>query len=1131
MKRNSHSATARVLAGTPFLIISLFLAIVTLTNVSAGRRARTLSQNSPTSPAVSVPAQFSGVFDPHAYPCATPRHHFTVPANQLRIVVQVNAQLPANDLAITLLFGADPNPIFIKTEDTGVGNEVLTYEPAGGLAPGEYQVQICASGNPAALSAPYDYTGTFTYDNTGTPGVPTPPFLPIPPAAQDNGPKIGFENFSAPGVLVPVKTTEAGQQPNSVEYMGRNAGEPSIGDNWLTDTAIFFSGLETLFVNFDDTCPANGLSSTWMNRAAPTQVAVDSDPIGFTDSALGRTFAGELTLLSPSCKTSFTNDDGVTWVPTQGSGLASGVDHETIGGGPYHAPIPTLPTPYNHAVYYCSQEGVPNSGPPAFCSRSDDGGLTYGPSIPLTTPPVNVCGGLHGHVKVSPKDGTVYVPFNTCGGVGSLVVSQDNGVTWTVRHVQTATQAMQPSASFQDPAVAVDANGRIYYSIANNDTAAAVLTSDDFGATWQNLADVAAIFGLQNIRYPAASAGDAGRAAVAFIGTKTPGDALQSSFPGIWHMYVASTFDGGSTWSTRDITPNAPMQRGCIWAKGGASICRNLLDFFDMTVDKDGRVLVGYVNGCEGGNCVQAPINAQGEEPAGQGNAFTNTATIARQSSGRRLFAAKDPVGSTSKPGTPTLTAKRVGNLVNLQWSEADTGNLMINHYKIFRGTTSGGETLLTTVAGSQTGGSYSDALAANDSATYFYKVTATNSVGPSCGNNEVSAPYPGTTCTGLIIHRNDPTHPEANAQGNTPAALLIDYVAVGEPASSSDFMFKMKVKDLASIPPNSRWRIVWNSFAAESYPPVVDGTGASHYAQQFYVGMTSDTNSAVTFEYGTLADAGLPAVFVISETKQGNALPSSGFNADGTITIYIPKSVVGTPQPGALLGGVNGRTLTGDAPGSAESKLERSNAFVDHTFVKAQTDSGYPAATYTVAGNNSCTAASLIPVGAVSRKTHGSAGDFDIDLPLAGNVGIEDRSGGANGNYRVVVTFPVPVTVSSIGVNSGPGGTASISSANVNGSVVTVFLTNVSNAQTLTVKLNGVNDGTNTTNISVPMGVLQGDTTADRVVNSADIAQTKNQSGQTVTAFNFREDVTQDGNVNSADIALVKSKSGTGLP
>ena len=57
--------------------------------------------------------------------------------------------------------------------------------------------------------------------------VATP--TPIPVAPKDTGPKTGYENFIAPGVLTPVKTTEAGQQVNSVEYLGRNAGEPSVG--------------------------------------------------------------------------------------------------------------------------------------------------------------------------------------------------------------------------------------------------------------------------------------------------------------------------------------------------------------------------------------------------------------------------------------------------------------------------------------------------------------------------------------------------------------------------------------------------------------------------------------------------------------------------------------------------------------------------------------------------------------------------------------------------------------------------------------------------------------------------------------------------------------------------------------
>lgn len=884
-----------------------------------------------------------GAYDPHAYPCASQKNRFTVGPGKSSIVVQVNATVPANDISVNLLFGSDPNAVLVKGEDTGTCCEALRYAPAGQVPPGEYQVQICQTPNTSGVpqNAPFTYTGTFTTTDGGSsPPSPSPTPSPtprvIPPANQDTGPKIGFENFTAPGVLTPTLITSAGQQPNSVEYLGRSAGEPSIGNNWKSGVTSYQSDLQTLFVTFDDSCPSNGQTSTWVNRQGTTSQAVNSDPIGFTDPQTGRTFAGALTLLSPSCKTSFTDDDGLHWTPTQGSGIASAVDHETIGGGPFAAPLtrPTnVPGLYPNAVYYCSQETEDDTG---FCSRSDDGGLTFGPSVPVSVPLSTQCSGLHGHVKVSPKDGAVYLPVNYCNGVGSVIVSLDNGVTWTARPVQSGDLKTKPSVSFQDPAVAIDANGRVYYVIADNDSAAAVLTSTDYGATWQNVGDVGAAYGLRNIRYPAAIAGDAGRASVAFYGTTTPGDALQSSFDGIWHLYIANTFDGGQSWTTTDATPNAPIQRGCIWAKGGASICRNLLDFFDMTVDRDGRVLVGYVNGCEGGNCAQAAPNAKG-------NAYTAAATIARQSSGRRLIG-PNPQSAISKPGIPSVTARRVGNVVHLGWSEADNGNSPITGYKIMRGTASGGETLLTNISGSQFG--YDDTTATDTSKTYYYKVLAVNAAGTSCGANEIAAPYLGDTCSGLIVHRNEPNHPEANLGLNTPASLLIDYVAVGEPSGTNNLMLKMKVNSLASIPANSRWRIAWNSFAAEAIDPD---------AQQFYVGMTTGPSGAPTFEYGTLADAGLPAVYAISETKQGNALAESNFSADGTITIYVPKSVVGNPQPGDLLGAVNGRTFTADVPGTPESKLERSNLFVDHTFVKAQTDNSYPAATYTVVGNIDC--------------------------------------------------------------------------------------------------------------------------------------------------------------------------------
>jgi phosphatidylinositol-3-phosphatase len=166
--------------------------------------------------------------------------------------------------------------------------------------------------------------------------------------------------------------------------------------------------------------------------------------------------------------------------------------------------------------------------------------------------------------------------------------------------------------------------------------------------------------------------------------------------------------------------------------------------------------------------------------------------------------------------------------------------------------------------------------------------------------------------------------------------------------------------------------------------------------------------------------------------------------------------------------------------------------------------------------------------INAVSRKTHGSAGTFDVGLPLVGTPGIECRSGGATNDYQVVITFGGPVTFANAQVTQGTG---SVSSTSRNNNQVFVNLTGVTNAQTIQITLFAVNDGTVTSNVTVPMSILVGDTTASGAVNSSDISQTQLQSGQPITAENFREDVTVNGAINSSDISLVQSKSGTALP
>jgi hypothetical protein len=170
------------------------------------------------------------------------------------------------------------------------------------------------------------------------------------------------------------------------------------------------------------------------------------------------------------------------------------------------------------------------------------------------------------------------------------------------------------------------------------------------------------------------------------------------------------------------------------------------------------------------------------------------------------------------------------------------------------------------------------------------------------------------------------------------------------------------------------------------------------------------------------------------------------------------------------------------------------------------------------------------VVLSAVSRKVHGSDVLFDIDLPLQGPAGVECRAAGSGQTHVVVVTFANPVTVASASVTSVDGSAGA--NTVISGARVTLNLHSVANAQTLGITLNGVNDGTTTGNIFIPVSFLLGDANGSGTVTASDIGLVKSQSGQDVTAANFRMDVTANGgSINASDVGQVKAQSGTQLP
>lgn len=538
-----------------------------------------------------------------------------------------NAATPCADfnLAVTVPAGYDSgHNISVKIEwaNTLADFDLYVLDSAGNEVKSsasssdpEIAVFPAISGNYIVRVAPFAPLGESFKGTVALVDKPSP----TPPATE---PAPQYTNYAAPNGL------------------GTEAGEPSIGVNWKTGHTMFQANTQTLRVAFDDTkSPA---TAAWEDHSAPTSVT-SLDPIMFTDNQTGRTFVSQL--LAVGSLASYTDDDGATWTPSQGSGIGSGVDHQTIGGGPFAPGLLGPLTAYPNAVYYCVQ-GVAL----ASCALSQDGGLTFGPAVPMYN--LTQCGGLHGHVKVAP-DGTVYVPNKGCGGQQAVVVSTDNGLSWSVRPVPGSV------AGDSDPSVAFGADGTLYFGYQNGDGHPRVAVSHDKGLSWSSDLDVGGTFGIQNTAFPAMVAGDSDRAALAFLGTPTAGNYQdQATFQGVWHLYVAHTYDGGKSWVTTDATPNDPVQRGSIWLGGGSHQDRNLLDFMGADVDKQGRVLVGYADGCIG-SCVSSGPNS-----------FSALASIARQSGGRGLFAAYDQPDLTvtsvvayyNKGGNNLLTAT-VGNI------------------------------------------------------------------------------------------------------------------------------------------------------------------------------------------------------------------------------------------------------------------------------------------------------------------------------------------------------------------------------------------------------------------------------------------------------------------------------------
>ena len=568
----------------------------------------------------------------------------------------------------------------------------------------------------------------------------------------------------------------------------------------------------------------------------------------------------------------YTDDDGATWTPAQVNPPDGSYDHQSVGAGPYPASVP-LGNPVNKgdAVYYCSQAGVT-----AFCSRSDDGGLNFGKSTAIYNTVTDGCGGIHGHVRVAP-DGTVYVPNRGCSGVQAVTVSQDAGVTWTVRTVHGTGFSAGAPPGILDPSVGIANDGTLYFSYINSDGHPHVAVSKNKGVTWINDRDLGTSQNIGNAVFIEAVAADPNRAAVGFIGTTQTGNHEATDFNGTWYAFIAHTYDGGLSWTTVNATPNSPVQKeACIWNEGGSSQCRNLLDFNEITMDEKGRVLYAYADGCVG------------ECESGGPNSYSSKATIARQSGGKGLLSAFDPTEPVG-PQKACLSGRRDDMASYLEWAAPDNGGSDITAYKIYRGTALGNEVFIGQQVGNKT--TYNDRSVNPAVATYTYKIKAVNGSGEGSFSNTISLTVgPRVESTGsCTLPGNTVITDPVGDETDTVTEHDLTSISMAEPITNAttgaadNLVFTIKVVDLSTVPPGWRWSV---RFTVPGYgPPVAPGVGAQ---EDWFVSMISSQGAAPKFTYGTTGVFQGAARFF---STIGDLHPSSNYNVDGTITLVLPKT------------------------------------------------------------------------------------------------------------------------------------------------------------------------------------------------------------------------------------------------
>ena len=387
--------------------------------------------------------------------------------------------------------------------------------------------------------------------------------------------------------------------------VGEDGAEPSIG---VTSSGCIF------FIAFEKVMRSCDHGDSWEDVTGPLCAFQTNDPWGWVDPETDRIFNVQMQGLQTSwiC---WSDDDGETWVGNpHDSGTTPVNDHIKLATGPWTSSGYGIGGQfsqafYDQAVYYCYNKLVG-----IFCFTSFDGGATFeagGQIIGLAT----TNGGLHGAITSAP-DGTVYVTPRV--ETPSVIVSKDNGLTWFDRTMGEDVGTPYPRKNSE---VATDTQSNAYHIWTGADEGVYMSRSIDSGESWEQTSIRISPIEVISTAFSQIDAGDPGRIAVTYLGSENSSELGEPNIDGqpwdgnahyangnvSYYLYITfslNALDPNPVFHTVRASPD-PVQIGSICLNSGdcrdiGGSNRNLLDFNDLHIDREGRVYIAFADGCTG---------------------------------------------------------------------------------------------------------------------------------------------------------------------------------------------------------------------------------------------------------------------------------------------------------------------------------------------------------------------------------------------------------------------------------------------------------------------------------------------------------------------------------------------------